>query len=284
MSLALPRMTPWVGRLIVANAVIALLLATILTSPRILDALIFDPSFHQTINRPWTFLTYMFVHGGLLHLLGNMLGLYFFGTAVEERMGSRSFLFYYLFCGVAAAIFSLGLSGLIDVSPFLGSSGAVLGVALAFAVFWPDAEIMVFPFPIPIRAKTLVMILVGISAFFGLVLWNSPRGGVAHLAHLGGILAGYIFFRVQAFSQRAPLPPQRQVERVVMVQSPSRETERNSAGPARQPSRPTGDPLTAELDRVLDKINEKGIGSLTADERRFLDEVAKRKQQKGHEH
>ena len=280
MSVALPRMTPWVARLLMVNAVVALLLATVLTSSRVVDALQFDPSFHQTINRPWTFLTYMFVHGGVLHLLGNMLGLYFFGTAVEERVGSRSFLLYYLYCGVGAAIFALGLSGLFRVDPFIGSSGAVLGVALAFAMFWPDAEIMVFPFPVPIRARTLVIVIAGISVFFGLIFMNSPTGKVAHFAHLGGMLAGYIFYRIQAISQRAPLPPQRQVERVVMVQSPSREPERHSAEQARASTRPTTDPLTVELDRVLDKINEKGIASLTPDERKFLDEVARKKQQK----
>jgi membrane associated rhomboid family serine protease len=281
MSLALPRMTPWVGRLIVANAVIALLLATVLTSDRVVGALQFDPSFQHTINRPWTFLTYMFVHGGLLHLLGNTLGLYFFGTAVEEKLGGRSFLFYYLYCGIGAAIFALALSGLFRVDPFIGSSGAVLGLALAFAMFWPDAEILVFPFPIPIRAKTLVIVIAGISAFFGLIFMNSPTGKVAHFAHLGGMLAGYLFFRIQALSQRAPLPPQRQVERVVMVQSPSRDTEQHSSEQSRPSTRPATDPLTVELDRVLDKINEKGIGSLTSEERRFLDEVAKKKQQ-GH--
>lgn len=281
MSLALPRMTPWVGRLIVANAVIALLLATVLTSGRVVDALQFEPSFFRAIGRPWTFVTYMFVHGGLLHLLGNMLGLYFFGTAVEEKLGSRSFLFYYFYCGIGAAIFALALSGIFPVDPFIGSSGAVLGLALAFAMFWPDAEILIFPFPIPIRARTLIIAIAGLSAFFGLIFMNSPTGKVAHFAHLGGMLAGYLFFRIQALSQRAPLPPQRQVERVVMVQSPSRDTELHSSEQPRTSPRPAADPVTVELDRVLDKINEKGIGSLTAEERRFLDEVAKKKQQ-GH--
>jgi membrane associated rhomboid family serine protease len=279
-SVAIPRMTPWVGRLIAANAVAALLLATVLTSPRVADALMFTPDFAATINRPWTFFTYMFVHGGLLHLFMNMLGLYFFGTSVEHRMGGRAFLFYYLYCGVAAAIFALGLSGIFNIPPFIGSSGAVLGVLLAFAMFWPDAELIILPIPIPIRARTFVIILVGASVFFGLVLINSAWGRIAHWAHLGGVLAGYVFFRVQAFSQRAPLPPQRQVERVVMVQSSSRETERQSSSPSsRISSRPATDPLNAELDRVLDKINEKGIASLTAEERRFLDEIARRKQQ-----
>ncbi len=273
--MALPRMTPWVGRLLVANAVMALLLATVLTSGRVIDVLQFTPVFQRAFTRPWTFLSYMFVHGGLIHLLGNSVALYFFGTAVEERMGGRNFLLYYLYCGAGAAIFALGLSGLFRVDPFIGSSGAVLGVALAFAMFWPDAEILVFPFPIPIRARTLVMVMAGASALFGLIFMNSPTGKVAHFAHLGGMLAGYLFFRIQALSRKAPLPPERQVERVVMVQS-HRDTEHQAEQPRPAP-RPAADPQAVELDRVLDKINEQGIGSLTADERRFLDEVSRRK-------
>jgi membrane associated rhomboid family serine protease len=276
-------MTPWTGRLIVINAVAALLLATVLTSDRVVEALQFDPSFERTLNRPWSFLTYMFVHGGLLHLLLNSVGLYFFGPPVEEKLGGRGFLFFYLYCGMGAAIFALGLSGLFRLDPFIGSSGAVLGLMLAFAMFWPDAEILVFPVPVPIRAKTLVIVIAGASAFFGLIFMHSRTGRMALFAHLGGMLAGYIFFRIQALAQRAPLPPQRQVERVVMVQSPSRDTEQHASEQPRPAIRPGPDPLTAELDRVLDKINEKGIGSLTAEERRFLDEVAKRKQQgQGH--
>lgn len=280
MSIALPRMTRWVWRLIVTNAVIALLLETVLTSDGVRQLLMFDPA--NAISRPWTFITYMFLHGGLLHLLGNMLGLYFFGTAVEHRMGSRSFLLYYLYCGVGAAIFALGLSGLGYNTPFLGSSGAVLGVALAFAMFWPDAEIMVFPIPVPIQARTLLIVIAGVSIFVGLIFRNSPVGNVAHLAHFGGILSGWIFFRIQALSQRVPATPPPQVERVVMVQSSTRDTERQVMGPARPAGRPPSDPTAVELDRVLDKINEKGLASLTPDERQFLDEVARRKKQGPH--
>ena len=82
-----PRVTPWVGRLIAANAVVLLLMQTLFTSPELAAALAFDPA--AITSRPWAFFTYFFVHGGLLHLLGNSLVLFFFGTAVESRMGSR---------------------------------------------------------------------------------------------------------------------------------------------------------------------------------------------------
>jgi membrane associated rhomboid family serine protease len=267
------RITPWVGRLIIANAVVLLLLMTLFTSPEVRQLLQFSP--RTAFTRPWTFLSYMFVHAGLLHLLANMLMLFVFGTAVESRMGSRNFLLYYLFCGVGAAVFSLLLSGVMPVSAFVGASGAVLGVAVAFAAFWPDAEIIVFPIPVPIKARTLVIGLVVLDVI-GSQLW--PGDGIAHLAHVGGALFGYLFFRIQTLSRRAPSQPAQAVERVVMVQSGSAEPDRRTpVTPMRPRRRVDADPVAAEVDRVLDKISEKGLSSLTAAERRFLDEVAKQK-------
>ena len=268
------RITPWVGRLIIANAVVLLLLLTLFTSPEIIRSLQFSP--RTALVRPWTFLTYMFVHAGLLHLLANMLMLFVFGTAVESRMGSRNFILYYFFCGVGAAVFSLLLAGVMPVGAFIGASGAVLGVAVAFATFWPEAELIVFPIPIPIRARTLVIGLV-ILDVIGSRLW--PSDGIAHLAHVGGALFGYLFFRVQSLSRRSSAQPARTVERVVMVQSGSAEPERRTpVTPMRPRRRADSDPVAAEVDRVLDKISEKGISSLTPAERRFLDEVARKKQ------
>jgi rhomboid family protein len=268
------RITPWVGRIIIANAVVLLLMLTIFTSPEVTRALQFSP--RTALTHPWTFLTYMFVHAGLLHLLANMLMLFVFGTAVESRMGSRNFLLYYLFCGVGAAVFSLLLAGMMPVGAFIGASGAVLGVAVAFAIFWPEAELIVFPIPIPIKARTLVIGLV-ILDIVGSRLW--PSDGIAHLAHVGGALFGYLFFRVQSFSRRSGAPPARTVERVVMVQSGSAEAERRTpVTPMRPRRRVDADPVSAEVDRVLDKISEKGISSLTPAERRFLDEVSRKKQ------
>jgi membrane associated rhomboid family serine protease len=267
------RITPWVGRIIVANAVVLLLRMTLFTSPEVAQALQFSP--RTALTQPWTFVSYMFVHAGLLHLLANMLMLFVFGTAVENRMGSRNFFLYYFFCGVGAAVFSLLLAGIMPVSAFIGASGAVLGIAVAFAIFWPEAELIVFPIPVPIKARTLVIGLV-ILDIIGSRLW--PNDGIAHLAHVGGALFGYLFFRAQSLSRRSPAPPARTVERVVMVQSGSAESERPTpVTPMRPRRRVESDPVAAEVDRVLDKISEKGISSLTPAERRFLDEVAKQK-------
>lgn len=271
-----PRLTPSVARLIAVTAVAQLLFETIFTSPEVRAALAMDPA--GFAGRPWGALTYLFVHSGILHLATNMLGLYLFGTAVESRMGSRSFLFYYIYCGIGAAVFSLLLNLLVPQSPIIGASGAVLGVAVAFAIFWPDAEIMVFPIPVPIRARTLVIGL----AVLDLVFARWVHDGVAHEAHLGGMLAGWMFFRIQAFSQRRPAPaPRQQPERVVLVQQTALTRDSDPHAPVQSrplASRPGNDPVAAELDRVLDKISATGIESLTQEERRFLDEVSKRKQ------
>jgi len=270
------RFTPWVVRLIAANMVVLLLMRTIFISPELTSALAFSPA--APLTAPWTFFTYMFVHAGLLHLLGNMFMLFVFGTPVESRMGSRAFILYYLLCGVGGAVFSLALSNIMNVGPMVGASGAVLGVALAFAMYWPDAELIVFPLPVPIRARTLVALLIGADLFFAFL---TPGDGIAHVAHVGGVLSGYLYFRMQGLSRHSPRPPPRAVERVVMVQSGSAEPERRTpVTPARPRRRVDADPVAAEVDRVLDKISEKGIASLTPAERRFLDEVSKQKKGK----
>ena len=270
------RLTPWVGRLIIANAVVLLLLMTVFTSPALQEALRFSPA--EALRRPWTFATYMFVHAGLLHLVLNMFMLYVFGAAVEHRMGGRTFITYYFYCGIGAAVFSLALSGMMHVPPFVGASGAILGLGVAFAMLWPDAEMFVIPFPFPIKARTLVLGLIGLDIVLSQL---TPRDGVAHLAHVGGAAFGYLYFRLQALSHRRPHSPPRAVERVVMVQSGAAEPERErrTPPPMRPRRRPDADPVAAEVDRVLDKISQQGMSSLTAAERRFLDEVARRKKQ-----
>jgi hypothetical protein len=256
----LPRPTHWVWRLIIANAV-ALLLLTALV-PGLVPDLVFSPSLPDALRRPWTFGTYMLV-------------LYSLGTRVEERMGSRPFILYYLYCGLGGALFSLGLAA-IQPGAIAGASAAVLGVAVAYAMFWPDAELMVFPLPWPIRARTLVIALLVLDLAMALL---APGDGVAHVAHLGGAVFGYLFFRFQAFTGPSRMPRTRIVERAVMVQSGSRELERADTPvprSRREPDRDRDD-LAVETDRLLDKISGQGIASLTPAERKFLDEVSKRK-------
>jgi hypothetical protein len=210
-----------------------------------------------------------------MHLAFNMLILYSLGTRVEERMGSRSFSLFYLYCGLGGALFSLGLAAL-QPGAVAGASAAVLGVAVAYAMFWPDAELMVFPLPWPIRARTLVIALLVFDLALGLL---TPGDGIAHIAHLGGAVFGFLFFRFQRLAGPPSMTRPRVVERAVMVQSISREAERADT-PAPSPRRRAEaepDAVAVETDRLLDKISGQGIASLTPAERKFLDEVSKKK-------
>ena len=139
--------------------------------------------------------TYMFLHGGLGHLLVNMLGLWMFGTDLERTWGTRFFTKYYFVTGVGGALLTL----LIALTPFdggglyngivIGASGAVYGVLLAYALYFPHRTIYLY-FVFPIQAKYFVMII-GAITFYSSI--RESGSGVAHLAHLGGLLVGYLY-------------------------------------------------------------------------------------------
>jgi hypothetical protein len=208
------------------------------------------------------------------------------GSAVEQRLGGEKFLLYYLYCGVGAACFALLLSKFAVVQPFVGASGAILGLAVALAVLWPDAEMILIPIPIPMKARTFAILLVGFNAIMALPFLRGSSS-IAYEAHLGGALFGYLFFRLQTFGPESS-SPRRPVQRPVMVQPGASEAERSrrvpaAAAPASLPSRAgEADPVAREMDRVLDKISAEGIESLTPDERRFLDDIARQKRQQLH--
>src|SRR5262245_25296508 len=139
--------------------------------------------------RPWTIVTYMFLHdpNGFTHILFNMLGLYFFGSRVEERLGSSRFLMLYFLSGIAGAVASFFFAPGASV---IGASGAVFGVMLAFAMFWPDAQIL-FWF-IPMEARIAVILMTVMSLWSG---YRGSRTGVADFAHLGGFAGGYLYLK-----------------------------------------------------------------------------------------
>lgn len=256
-------LTPWVKRLLIANGAVFLL---VLLVPALFEWLAFAPA--RVLVRPWTPITYMFVHAGFLHLLFNMLGLFFFGPPLEARWGSREFLKYYLIAGLGGAVLSFffGMYGAV-----VGASAAVFGIMLAFAMNWPNAPIYFWGiFPIP--AKWLVGILAVMSLFSAI---NGARDGVAHLAHLGGFVAGFLYlkfgdaasFRLSGLKKA--MPKSRKRLTVIPGGGP--------VGPAQKPIRRKDEErLLDEVDRVLDKISQSGLASLTAEERRILDEVSRR--------
>jgi membrane associated rhomboid family serine protease len=265
-------LTPWVRRLLAANGTVYLLQLTVFTSPWLVDTFGFSAA--DLARRPWTLFTYAFLHGSLLHLLGNMLGLVVFGPQVERRHGGACFLRLYLLAALGGALLSLALLPLAGDALIIGASGAVFGVMMAFVLAWPDAPIYIFPFPVPIRARWLVL---GLAAFSLIAGVRGADRGVAHFAHLGGFLAAWLYVRA---SQRLRGPaPARPAERApaVLVRPSAGEVLRRRATPGTGPaSRHSADAVRAEVDRVLDKISQRGLGSLTPDERRFLDEMSER--------
>jgi membrane associated rhomboid family serine protease len=256
---------------------VQLLRATIFVSPAAVAALQFDPA--TGLTRPWTALTYAFVHGGVLHLLFNGLALFLFGPTVERRLGGPGFLLYFLYCVVGAAAFALIVQRITPVPPFIGASGGVIGILLAYAFIHPDQELLAFPIPVPIRARTLVILLALYDLAGMLFLRDLIDTGTAHEAHLGGLLFGWIFIRMGGMGRKVGtefVPPRPRVQHHASVAA------RDSGGherPAREPRPPALDPAQAELDRVLDKISATGMNSLTPTERKFLDEVARKKKE-----
>jgi membrane associated rhomboid family serine protease len=142
----------------------------------------------------WQIFTYMFVHGGVTHLLFNMLTLWMFGSMLEQDWGTRQFLKYYFLCGMAAGLCVLAVNIAIGDwnTPTIGASGAIFGLLLAFGVLYPNQTVLM-NFLFPIKAKYMVMIYAAIE----LLLTFGPNTGVSTIAHLGGMLFGYIYLKVR---------------------------------------------------------------------------------------
>lgn len=145
--------------------------------------------------RIWQLATYLFLHGGVEHLLFNMLTLWMFGATLERDWGTRRFLKYYFLCGIAAGLCDITVNALLGnwYTSTIGASGAIYGVLLAFGVLYPDVNIL-FLFIFPIQAKYFVMI-VGAMALLGAL--SSGNSNVSNVAHLGGMLFGLLYLKVR---------------------------------------------------------------------------------------
>jgi membrane associated rhomboid family serine protease len=149
---------------------------------------------------PWQLVTYAFLHGGLLHLGFNMFALYMFGGPIEQVFGGRRYTFYYFVCVVSAAIAQLAVSAMTGtVYPAIGASGGVFGVLLAYAIYFPRNRIMlIFP-PIPMPARVFVLVYAALELFLGV---TGTQEGVAHFAHLGGLVGGFLVLQYWRSSGR----------------------------------------------------------------------------------
>jgi membrane associated rhomboid family serine protease len=229
----------------------------------------------------WRFVTYMFLHGGIGHILFNMLGLWMFGAQIESRWGRGPFLLYYLVCGLGGAA-TYGLFNLFGIEafvPMVGASGAVYGILLAYGMMFPEAVILV-GLILPMKAKYAVIL-------FGLIellsTFSGGGGGVAHLAHLGGMGAGFVFLRLTIPSLRAgtglgnPWRKLRGKRRLRVVRT---ETGRAQSPRPADSGRSAGSPPPtadrAQVDAILDKISREGLQSLSAQEQEVLRRAGRR--------
>lgn len=243
--------TRWVRNLLIANVAIYFLQQTM---PGVTNAFMFAPG--TELARPWTFITYMFLHDprSIWHIVFNMMGLYFFGPRVEQRMGSDRFLWLYFISGVSGALLSLLLA---PNSALIGASAAVFGVVLAFARFWPTDKIYIWGV-LPLEARWLVILTIVWAIYSGL---TGSTGGVADYAHLGGYVGAYVYLKwleetkgTKRFKQLAVSPlPDRQLTNWKRVDMQSVHALNRD-----------------EVNRILDKISASGLNSLTAQEKQFL--------------
>lgn len=242
-------MTPWVRILLFANIGVFFLQGTM---PALADAMVFVPYFLP--RRPWSVVTYMFLHGGVMHLAFNMLSLYFFGPRVEARLGPRHFILLYFISGISGAILSMLFS---PMAAIVGASGAIFGVMLAFAYYWPNEQILVWGI-LPVPARMLVVFTTLLS------LWSARTGagaGIAHFAHLGGYAGAYLYLK---WLERARGAFKRRIDSV-----PPAIGRRLHKAPSIDLAR-VHEVNRDEVNRLLDKISAQGIASLTPQEKLFL--------------
>ena len=227
------------------------------------------------LMRPWTLFTYMFLHAGWMHLIFNMIGLYFFGPRLEDRLGSKRFLLLYFLSGVCGALLHVlgGIAGVVLAVPFnpwvpmVGASGAVFGILMGFAMYWPRERIFIWGV-LPVEARVLVAVLTVVSLYLG---WQGG-GNVAHFAHLGGFLGGFLYLKWTERSSPA-------AKFRAKAQPKPKKISDSSADIAKwqRIRRDDMHPVNIEeLDRILDKINAEGVASLKTDEREFLDRFSGR--------
>lgn len=161
--------------------------------------------------RPYQLVTHMFMHGGALHIIFNMFGLWMFGSMVERVWGAKRFLIFYLICGLVAGLAQMGsyaaefwkidhavindqlntmYQQAMRLNCTVGASGAIMGVFAAYGYLFPNTELFIMPIPFPIKAKWAITGLIAIDVFSGIA--GSPGDNVAHFAHVGGALAGLL--------------------------------------------------------------------------------------------
>ena len=271
--------------------------------------------------RIWQFFTYMFMHGGFTHILMNMFMLWMFGMVVENVWGPKKFLFYYIVCGVGAGLCQelaqygtylveglaqyesvkigttvLPMNVYLNMMNTVGASGAIYGVLLAFGMLFPEERMFIIPIPVPIKAKWIVMGSIVVELFSAI---GTSNDGVAHLAHLGGMLFGFILIRYwkkhpysgygdfgmnrghQFFDRMKNTWEQRGGRDTGNATNGNSGSWSNTSQSNNANNRSDWDynaqkkQQQEEVDRILDKIRKSGYDSLTKDEKQKLFDSSK---------
>lgn len=245
MRMTFPQITPVVKWLLIINFTVFFVQILGANRPLVTWFSVFPVSLWTTLQI-WRFVTYQFLHGGMWHILFNMLGLFFLGPVLERHWGSKKFLTFYLGCGVAGGLFYPLLVAVkfLPIAPLIGASGAILGMLAACAILFPHFVVFIIVFPVPIRIAAIICIFI---ASITILSRGTNAGGDA--AHLAGMAAGAIYVFSQSWRAKLRLK----------IQSGRRQnkiaTERN---------------LQVELDRILQKVHASGIHSLTPKEKKIL--------------
>ncbi len=269
MRMSWPKITPVVKWLLIINTVVFFITALAFQKRNIMvpgfpvpvDFVtkwlsVFPYSF-AAILQVWRLVTYQFLHGGIFHIGFNMLGLYFLGPTLERHWQSKKFLIFYLACGTAGGLFYTLLTVLkfLEVGTMVGASGAILGMLAACAILFPHFVVFIMFFPVPIRVAAVGLTVM----YFFLVLTRADNAG-GHAAHLAGMAAGagYVF----SGAWRGHFASRVQAKR----------HKRKTA---------TQQDLHVELDRILKKVHDSGLQSLTSREKKILKEATRAEQMRG---
>jgi membrane associated rhomboid family serine protease len=232
---------------------------------------------------PWQLITYQFMHGGFGHIFFNMFALWMFGVEIENLWGSKKFLIFYLSCGVAAGLAQLFVTPMLSeaVAPTIGASGAIFGVLIAFAMLFPDRYIYLYFF-IPVKAKYLIAFMILIE-FFAV---DSASSNVAHLAHLGGALAGFIYImydRKSAISGGSFFGSSSNSNKIKNpfsgMSNPFSKKDENIQDAKFyeiKDENKHNDVSQKDIDAILDKISQSGYQNLSDREKRILFEASKK--------
>ena len=260
MNFGLSFLTPAIKGLLIAN--IAVYLLNIITSAPNQRGLSFleaifavRPETNLLTIQLWRLITYQFLHGGFGHIFFNMMWLLFFGPQLERQWGSRKFLVFYLFCGAAGGLFYIILvyAGFLTAGSLIGASGAILGVLTACAILFPHNRVILFPLPfaMPIRVFAIVSIAITILNMFS----GKNAGGEA--CHLAGVAAGGLYVFTDSWRKALKLRfKAARWEKYI-------ESERR---------------LRIEVDRILKKVHDSGLHSLTHSEKNILKKATKLEQ------